>query len=353
MRHSIKLFILFLAFGYSSSVEAVIPSKYSIEILWINSSKDEAQPFVHRARTLPDLKAEFLDPIFGWAEQNPNAVVHVWFDSEMTTDTALHATQELVEGWQRANSAAAPIVFKNIRELAVVRAHPEAFAQGVATYFRVDLAKVLTSLDSIEKDISYSVFADLDLTPIGPEELFDPETLEKLSVFGIVVNEDQHKYKFENQFHILSQSHSHVREAIQYVLIQANIEKLQLIEQGKLVRRAISTYPVRMDEAAKYAQMVYNSYSQMFQYLYSICGLGKGIVTSCVGSDEDGNPIEEKVTYVKETHGLAPFSEDTWDGKFSCTPREECRSLLTGNFRVGFAPTKKMSCPLPGLTYTL
>lgn len=69
---------------------------YAINMLWINSSKNAEQHYLHPSKTLEELNTKLLMPAIKWAKANPTADVNIWYDSSLyQSQTVLNTEKAL------------------------------------------------------------------------------------------------------------------------------------------------------------------------------------------------------------------------------------------------------------------
>lgn len=151
-------------------------------------------------------KKTFCYRLSKWADKNPGARIHLWFDSALVTQRALQNTFKMMQAISYSRKV--DLKLKDIR--ADFDSYPsrieDSFHPGTPVYFRVDLLKALIPdiLNSSENENSakYCVVTDVDVEPMGSKELFDQRTINYLSSDGYIFN--RVGGRMENSFFIFN-----------------------------------------------------------------------------------------------------------------------------------------------------
>lgn len=187
-----------------------LPDNYSINLMWLNKTLDETKPFIDSSQTESDLIDKVLSRGKKWKENNADAEVAIWYDSEFVTSEALKNTQAVLDKLKEKEGGSYNIKLKNIRDIDIVKNNPDVFSDYVPLYFRIDLLKFIICLNEIESNSKQAViFTDMDVGEgralegqlserMTKQELFDPETMEKLNAIGMQAI--SYEGRIENQF---------------------------------------------------------------------------------------------------------------------------------------------------------
>lgn len=306
---------------FCSIVDAFAQHTYTINLMWINKQLTHDQPFLYPAQNIEELREKFLRPIFNWARYNPNACLHIWFDSAMTTDKALDNTWSSLQEYVEQNSICTTIELLDIRELPLVKQHPEIFSDKIPVYFRIDLLRAIAAVHMIStKETEYFVYSDLDVEALPEQELFDPETIRMLGKYGIVMAYHQ-EHGFENNFQIICNKNPRLLAAMSWALIEVNIQRAYNALQGNFYDYTTNKQ-ISLPEP-----IVYASYNSMFDYFYSRCGWG---TLRIYGEIFDPNK-----------HGLHAFGTDTI--KYDLLLTDSTLSQKGDTW--SWVPTKQVSYP--------
>jgi len=297
----------------AQKVSPVVPAiDYNINLMWINKELKKDQKYITPDKD--NVQDKLLTPIFGWAEKNPESKsVTLWIDSQMTSPQAITNTKRLIDEYNKKNPIIVPIVIEDIRTLPEVIKHPAVFSKKIAVYTRTDLLRVVAAINAVSAGKTKNfVYADLDVTPMEKEELFDVETNKKLEKYGFVMArlKKENNGGFENSFQITSNNKPNLIEAMKYILIELNIKRSSIALANRY-----SLSP----------QIVYYSYPDMFKYF---CHLeNQGTLT-----------IDGKV-YNKEKDGLSPFGLKSILDKLNFIPKNQNISLEIPTKEIDTLPT--------------
>lgn len=173
---------------------------YTINLFWVNKSRNNKYQYIFPTQiessyeygvSLRDkngcravekeIYEKFLSHIFEWAQKNPEGLVQVWYDSEMTTKAALNRTRDKIAETPNTN-----IRLRDIRSLSMIQDKPNAFCHSIPVYFRADLGRIIIGLNDLKEGVDLSIYTDFDITPFSNEELFNVDTQFKLAKYGFV-----------------------------------------------------------------------------------------------------------------------------------------------------------------------
>jgi hypothetical protein len=168
---------------------------YSINLMWINPSKDENGEYVCSGRKTLDNE---LKQVQKWSSANPEAQVNFWYDSECTNANAIENTKK------KLTEISDKVHLRDIREMPFVQDNSNLFLPSVPVYFRIDFLKLITCLHLMENEGHDSViFADMSIAEkvekaLSKQELFNEMALKNLNEYGMLIGKDT--WKPENQF---------------------------------------------------------------------------------------------------------------------------------------------------------
>lgn len=273
-----------ISFTESSTLPSNEGLDYSVNFMWINKEYNPSQLYIYPGNK-EEVQTKLINQLTRWAAVTTDKVkakIVLWYDSQMTSESAISNTWTLLQHSLRYGMA--PIEFQNVRNLDIVKNHLDLFSSQMKVYWRVDLLRMSTTLETLnntkQKDF-YFVYCDLDaLNTLSKEELFNPEIRGYLEKYGIVLFGCSF---IENSFHIVSNNHPYIKEALQYSVIDYSIER------GEIVLKAMRNGWVTTHRG----DLVWQAYENMLVYLKHLMGLGKLMI--------DGE------IYSKEKHGLKPF----------------------------------------------
>lgn len=289
-------------------------NKYVINFMWINKNYSEEQKYI-----LPNTHngfeaVQYLNNIIHWASAaNGDTLIQIWYDSETTSEKTITQTKEYlfskIEEYLlligASDNAIAPIIFRDLRSLPIVKENPGILNPKFAIFLRADLMKtILIYNDIVLEGASYSVFADMDVKPMCNEDLYDTKTMENLQEYGFVMGDDGQRKNggMENQFQILSYHNKDLLEAWAYAMITLNIARmlngLGIYQYYHDHNNFPEDYIIKNMFTSMYAaNRVFDSYERMFHYFQHLSGKDTLMVWQ-----EDS-----KLPYNREKYGLEIF----------------------------------------------
>ena len=237
--------------------------QYDINLMWINRTNDPTRELLFPG-TREEIKARVLDSALGWAKQNPNATVNLWYDSQSSTPEALQRTQELI---QDCSTEGRTVKLMDIRSLPIVSQNPEIFSGLLPVYFHVDLLKLIIVLNSIQQDgVDAAIFADLQVGDLRQDkerltqpELFSEEKMKALQEYGMLLAGHSREISgaggkgispVENQYLQLIH-HEKMLKALQYVI------NLNLTNASEFLRANHENINARAEHAQLLCNEVY------------------------------------------------------------------------------------------------
>src|SRR3990167_9728705 len=201
-----------------------VSEQYSINVMWINRNLNADQKYIYPTKDRAELYEKLINPIVQWAIKNPGRTVNLWYDSQVTTVTAINNTKYLIWLEQLQQLRFTTVVLKDIRDLQKVRECPKCVASYLPVYFRADLLRVIATLEMVKKQPNeYFIYADLDMEPISDSELFDSETKAKLVRYGLVLADADSSESgvcngWENGFHMVDPKNTIMLSAMNDIL---------------------------------------------------------------------------------------------------------------------------------------
>jgi hypothetical protein len=139
------------------------------------------------------------------------------------------------------------------------------------------------------------------MQPLSQEQLFDEETRQNLQKYGIVMAVNPcglSPNSFENGFQIISNHNSHLLEAMDWAIVELNIQRANRALSGKFFKAYAGLYRPPMHHLV---EAVFESYRPMWEYFCFLERWGK-----CWTIPDYADPFREKA-YDKHTDGLRPF----------------------------------------------
>jgi len=201
--------------------------KYSINLMWINTTSDPDRKYISSAKSADEFKTKVIIPVCKWAKSNPGAAVILWYDSFYTTPASVTASRQILDS-TLVECGNLHAQLRDIREIPIVHMNPDVFSDQTPVYFRVDLLKPIIIVDSIERGKNdAAIYTDLEVGDLrkdggrmGKDELFKPSVMQELSQVGLVLGVDAMR-KTENQFFQLVRNERMI-EAIKVVVVNIN-----------------------------------------------------------------------------------------------------------------------------------
>lgn len=195
----------------------------------------------------------------------------------MISPAAVENTRVLIEAHAQQHTEMAPIVLRDVRTIPKVTQHPKVFSEWVPVYFRVDLLRPIIAMHILSNhETNCFVYGDLDMEPLSQEQLFDQDTVYKLERHGFVLA--GYRCLVENGFQMISNSNRLLFEAMEWVLVELNIQRAYNALQGRFGSHIEDSCPMACLQEA-----VFSSYRDMFcyfcvwraleQYMYPIRGM--------------------------------------------------------------------------------
>ncbi len=224
------------------------------------------------------MKKNYLTPLFTWREKNPNALcLNFWYDSQFTTDDAVINTTNLIKEFS-SEKKGCPLILRDIRELDPVKKYPEVFAKNIPLYFRVDLLRVIASVE--EKQGAFFVYADMGVSPLSKEELFDDETILKLIDNGYIMMKNpraNENHAYENGFFIVNHEDTNVLKAMKDAIIDPSIRRAERgLKKGYWYDNEQAAFHDRSTaerfNILRMNQIVFSAYVPMNEYLKFLKG---------------------------------------------------------------------------------
>jgi hypothetical protein len=232
--------------------------KYEINLMWINKDKCDFL-FCDEEKT-----KNVINIALRWAEKNPEAKIIIWYDSEFinSPETAVKNSSKLIKDKTKNEQ----IVFKNIRELDLVKKHESVFSNELPVYFRADLLREIIIFEVLNNNkTNCFVYTDIDIKPMTKKQLFDDETVYHLKKYGFILARTA-KGNVENGFQMIVKNDIAIK-AIKDILIDFPITLAESYlnpseEQLNLKSKHNNIYEKKLPE------LIFYTFRQMFKYFY-------------------------------------------------------------------------------------
>lgn len=228
--YNLRVFIMIITGFFGSFL--IAKDQYTINMMWLNKTMQSDQIDIFPVVDRND--SDIIGKARGWAERNPDAKLNFWYDGQTVTPQQLAHTRQLINMLkaysENQKTRIAQITLLDIRGFLnqFYANTAEVFAVNIPIYFRVDLLRLMVSLQDVRScsGICFSVYTDVDVTPMGEQELFTDEVKNGLATKGLVLKEESGW--FENSFHILSNQQPMMIKALQEAGVNVNIERTKL-----------------------------------------------------------------------------------------------------------------------------
>lgn len=203
-----------------------------------------------------------------WALRYPQ--VTIWYDSQTVSQDAIANTRKKFD--EDYHTIAQKIHLKDVRELAIVKAHENVFAH-TSIYFRADLLRLVVSYEMLLKQPigQFLIYADMGIFPLDHNELLDTMTIMNLNEYGVVLSTKKGSDRFENSFHIMGNHKQALLRALKAAVIDLNIQRVNKILEFGSGRYARPIKP----PSSPYDQLVYDSYHGLMMVTYGLLGKSK------------------------------------------------------------------------------
>lgn len=178
---------------------------YTLNFLWINSERATSPGFITNNPAL--LQVKIIDPVKDWQTKQPLALINIWYDGQtlVAPKKAVKATREKLAG-EGVNTS--KITFLDIRDIQIVKNHPQFLDQFQPVFFRVDFAKAITADHLMRQGQLFTVNIDSDIAGITREQMFDEKTMRQLTDFGYSFGKANTTTLAENSFIMLYNSNA-------------------------------------------------------------------------------------------------------------------------------------------------
>lgn len=293
------LFFLWTAVANSAFTSDFLDNlPYDINLMWINKSLESGQNNEYVFPTTTTESRELKKPIDvvlqinTWAYLNKNARVYVWYDSKFTTSQQIKKTRALLGHNNKIlknGGRKQDIVLADLREyLPILNEHPEIFDNpNTFVYLKADLLRLWISFKQASESTNpkyISIYADLDVTPLNKEELFDAETEDLLAAYGFIFKKPDIGKSYENSFHMVS----------------CDKDTLKALNEGVL-KPFIANYN---SDGKLVPEFIYNISTKIFHF-YNL--LLRGVILKLERINDDDNSIITTLSSEEDNTELFTF----------------------------------------------
>lgn len=282
------------SFNLGISKDLLSKKLYSINFIWLRVNSFDEKCFsimgsndifinINTIDSILQLQEnEFFIKLINFSKNNPNALINFWIDEtqlKTTTIINLRLVFDILNKNLNLN-----LCIRDVWNLKITNQMNEKYpnilpkCSGVSLILKVDLYKCMVCVEELERQ-TYSVFADLDMKPIGESIILSENNISILNRLGLVLTKSD-SYKFENGFQILGSQNPKIRCSVIETFDIFMIERTMIILSEIILRFPLkNTNPDEQINNAhrfkkKTEQLVYSLYNSMYKYLYYNCGYG-------------------------------------------------------------------------------
>lgn len=185
---------------------AIRGDQYSLNFLWIN--KNDAQRTYIKSGTENDVCKDIIEPILGWAKENPDSTINLWYDSKTTDETSIENTRQLFIRKDKALSQ--KILLKDIQKKLSPNEN-DMIDKKSNFWMKIDWFRAKMIEFSLQDPAApqYCVYSDLDAIPMNSSQFLGKQSLAILDQFGFgVAIGTGVGAPYENGFQIFNKSHT-------------------------------------------------------------------------------------------------------------------------------------------------
>jgi hypothetical protein len=264
------------------SKDLLTEKMYSINFLWLRiesftegcfSIMGNNDKFIEMNTISNILKLQendFFIKLINFSKNNPNALVNFWFDAtqvRLETLINLRLVFDILNRHLRINLCIRDIWSSRIiNEMNIKYSEILPKCSGYSLILRVDLYKCIICVEELDRH-TYSIFADLDMKPIGEDEILSENNIRILNRIGLVLS--KFSKIFENGFQILGSEIENTRKAVIETFNVMMIERFMII-----LNKMKTTDEGRYFTPDLQNEILYNGYQPMYNYLYYKCKFG-------------------------------------------------------------------------------
>jgi hypothetical protein len=213
---------------------------------------------------------EFFNKLITFSKNNPNALTNFWIDSTQLNISTLINLRLIFDIFNR--NLGTNLCIRDVWSLEITNTNNLKYpnilpkCSGFSLILKVDLYKCIIGVEELTRH-TYSVFTDIDMLPIGEDEILSSTNVDILNRVGLVLTKINDFY--ENGFQILGSTIEHIRKSVILSFSIMMIERTMLILQ-KMQENNFN------DERFKIVseQTVFYLYESMYKFLYFVCGYG-------------------------------------------------------------------------------
>lgn len=273
---------------------------YSINFIWlrIQSFKEKCFPISAIADMLIDFSSidkilelqdnKFFIKLINFSKNNPKALVNFWFDATQVKTETIINFRIIFDTFNR--HLGTNLCIRDIWSMRIINdmntKYPDILPKctGYSLILRVDLYKCMICVEELVRH-TYSVFADLDMKPIGEDEVLSENKIRILNRIGLVLSKFSNI--FENGFQILGSEIEYVRKGV------IDTFNTMMIQRFMIILYKIKSDKYKFDDEYQ-NEIIFYAYQPMYKYLYYKCNFG--ILYLVTGKGEfSKNPSDEDI----------------------------------------------------------
>jgi hypothetical protein len=280
------------------------PKLYSINFMWVRTHSYTEKCFsingnldtftnINTIENILKLQSdEFFNKLITFSKNNPNALTNFWIDATQLNISTLINLRLIFDIFNR--NLGTNLCVRDVWSLEITNTinlkYPNILPKcsGFSLILKVDLYKCIICVEELTRH-TYSVFADIDMLPIGEDEILSSTNVDILNRIGLVLTKVGPIY--ENGFQILGSTVEYIRKSVILSFNIMMIERSVLILQKMLENNFNNERFKRATE-----EFVFYLYRAMYKFLYFACGYGMYYVNG------------KKINY-------DPFNSEDFDGK--------------------------------------
>ena len=239
---------------------------------------------------------EFFIKLINFSKNNPNALVNFWIDAEQVRIETLINLRLVFDILNR--NLGLKLCIRNVWSLKITnemnKKYPDILPKcsGFSLILKVDLYKCIICVEELERH-TYSVFADLDMKPIGEDIILSENNIRILNRIGLVLTGIG--IIFENGFQIMGSTIPKIKKGV------IETFNIMMIERTMMLLKIFKDFYTDFNNSrwSLYTeQLVYRLYNPMYKYLYYKCDLGLYYINNKkIDKDTD---IKEIFCYLSE-----------------------------------------------------
>lgn len=232
----------------------ILGMQHNTNFMYINKTVTEDKFVFPKIRKKINWDVDVVEWMTQWLSGNPQGQFVFWYDSKMVTQEQINSTKDLFAELTSSLLDGGHLLLRDINELTVVQDNPQFFTEEIPIYLRLDLLRIITLLEYVEKcrDTCASIYADIDkgidntdnklnrndngtlkTKDLSKNGLFDQKTMENLKRNGLLM-----RTGFENSFLMVSNHKPNMLKALRTVVIDSNFKRILLLSKAEKELRA-------------------------------------------------------------------------------------------------------------------